>query len=637
MSSSSGPGQSGPPRPGKAPYPPRYIGLGGSPAKIPDIPITAVFLVLYILFAVIHIMIMKYNKSRGHKFIFNGALFGFCKVRLITMVLRIAWSCYPRNISLAIAANVFVYVGTIILYLCNWFFTQRVVRAQHPRFGWSTQYRIIHRAGIVALILALFMIIVASIQQFFTLDQTILRVDRRLQLAAFTYFASFTLAPFFLLAFSFVMPRKGTEKFGAGRLRNAIAVLFFGTLILALGQCFRTIAAWLPEIPVRNARGQPNPIPWYYSRACFYCFNFLTELLVVIFYAIMRVDLRFYVPDGAKKPGDYRAWRESQYNVAVVGSEKRLKRQSGTTGSIRSVMSHETLHEYENSVFEATRTLADSLRFGPSIMETDDKTGRWKVKRQSTNGSIRSSLRPSTRSQSSLWDPTRATLIDQTAPPVPSVPQDWLLRESQLHVGQMLVLKHHRNRTSRSPNGSFCLSAEQTPDMEKADAHALAINKLEGKTTPPDYNSVAPATPKKSYQPQSPQPSADIPKKHTYTPAAGPTSDIPPKKDYRSSSPPSSDILYKNDDAPTSPTSGTGSTYTTAQSDIPPKKDCYASPEVMVPPLSPRRRASSTYSHGRPASFDTEAAEREFARLSSKAAPREGSTDEEGKSGERGL
>lgn len=43
---------------------------------MPDIPITVVFLFVYLIFAVIHIKIMRYNKDRGHKFVFNGALFG---------------------------------------------------------------------------------------------------------------------------------------------------------------------------------------------------------------------------------------------------------------------------------------------------------------------------------------------------------------------------------------------------------------------------------------------------------------------------------------------------------------------------------------------------------------------------------
>jgi hypothetical protein len=61
---------------GGPPYSPKNAGLGGFPDVIPDIPITAVFLVLYLFFGIVHIKILKSNKGRGHKFIFNGALLG---------------------------------------------------------------------------------------------------------------------------------------------------------------------------------------------------------------------------------------------------------------------------------------------------------------------------------------------------------------------------------------------------------------------------------------------------------------------------------------------------------------------------------------------------------------------------------
>lgn len=567
---------------------------------------------------------------------------GFCKVRLITMSMRIAWACYPRNIGLGIAAQVFVYVGTIILYLCNWFFTQRVVRAQHPRLGWSGPYRIIHRASMVVLIIALLMIVVSSIQQFFTLDETTLHADHYLQLAGFTYFAVFTLAPFILLFVSFVLPRKGTEKFGAGRLRNAIAILFIGSLILAVGQLFRTVIGWLPRIPIRNAQGQPNHVPWYLSTASFYTFNFLTELLVVVFYAVMRVDLRFYVPDGANKPGDYRAWRESQFSINVIGDEKKLKRSSGATGSLRSVTSNETLHEYEASVFEDTHTLADSLRFGSSVMEIDDRTGTWKVKRQSNAGSFRSSVRPSNRSQVSLWDPTRTSVSDHPAPPVPPLPQDWPLRESQIQLARIVTRSQlERHRTSRSLNGSTPLRIVHTPDMEKEEAIDLAARKLEGTTpttavAPPEYDFVAPLPPKKTYHTSSSSPGSDIPKKHTYTPSTSTVgSDIPPKKDYRPSPSPTPESPSQTT---TSPPSTTG-TFTSG-TDIPAKKDYAASisptATTAPAPVIPRRAASSLYSTGNATSIDTEGAEREFARFSFEAAERVGSPDE-GASEERKM
>ena len=39
-------------------------------------PVAVVFLLLYLMFGVIHIKIFKSNKHRGHKFIFNGAILG---------------------------------------------------------------------------------------------------------------------------------------------------------------------------------------------------------------------------------------------------------------------------------------------------------------------------------------------------------------------------------------------------------------------------------------------------------------------------------------------------------------------------------------------------------------------------------
>ena len=43
---------------------------------LPDIPITVIFLIIYLTFGIVHLKILKSNKGRGHKFIFNGALMG---------------------------------------------------------------------------------------------------------------------------------------------------------------------------------------------------------------------------------------------------------------------------------------------------------------------------------------------------------------------------------------------------------------------------------------------------------------------------------------------------------------------------------------------------------------------------------
>lgn len=58
------------------PYAPSAWALGGRNEKSVDVPITAVFLVLFIIGAACHMTIFQLNKKRGHKFIFSAVLFG---------------------------------------------------------------------------------------------------------------------------------------------------------------------------------------------------------------------------------------------------------------------------------------------------------------------------------------------------------------------------------------------------------------------------------------------------------------------------------------------------------------------------------------------------------------------------------
>ena len=82
QSGASGQGGRGPP------YAPLNAGLGGTPTIVPDVPLAVIFLILYLIFGVIHIKIFKGNKHRGHKFIFNGAILGM----LSPHILQLAWS-----------------------------------------------------------------------------------------------------------------------------------------------------------------------------------------------------------------------------------------------------------------------------------------------------------------------------------------------------------------------------------------------------------------------------------------------------------------------------------------------------------------------------------------------------------------
>ncbi|OSS53437.1 hypothetical protein B5807_00416 [Epicoccum nigrum] len=497
---STAPNTSGPPSGqqgrGGPPYAPTHAGLGGTPDVIPDIPITVILLVIYLTFGIVHLKILKGNKGRGHKFIFNGALMGLCKIRVITMCLRIAWSLHKRNVGLAMAAQIFTYAGTIILYMINWFFTQRVVRAQHTKLGWSMPYRIFHRGSLALLVISLLMIIVTSIWQSFTLNTNSLRIFRNFQLAGQTYFTWLAFAPIIFVLISLVIPRHEIDKFGAGRLRVNITILLIGATVISIGQIFRCVTTWLPPSPLRNAQGQFQDPPWYFQKVCFYVFNFVTEVIVIGMYALVRVDLRFYVPDGAKRAGDY-----SRSSVNVHDSEKKPRRSVISTYSNGS---NETLHSYQTSIFEDSGTLADSLRYPSSTLTIDEKTGAWKVKRAS--GSFVSSPRSSTGSQPSMWL-DRTTMAENDIPPVPAIPNrtSWPLSTSSPYPNDSISKLEHRNPSSKrsSPSHQYELKNHVFNDQDMGDAVQSALNRLESnsdkkskrrtRSPPPGYDDGAAA------------------------------------------------------------------------------------------------------------------------------------------------
>jgi hypothetical protein len=336
------------------------------------------------------------------------------------------------------------------------------------------------------------MIIITSIWQFFTLNENTLRIFRNFQLAGQTYFTVFAFAPIIFVLLSLIIPRTEIDKFGAGRLRVNITILLIAAAVLSVGQIFRCVINWLPPFPLRNARGQFQTPPWYYEKACFYAFNFVTEIIVVVMYAVVRVDLRFHVPDGAKRAGDYSRSTLNVANEKTPPNNFLLMQSNG---------SNETLHSYQTSIFEDSGTLADSLRYPSSTLAVDEKTGAWKVKRASGSSSI-GSQRSSTGSRSSMWL-DRNTMVENDIPPVPEIPNrmSWPLRTSLLHLNNSVAKLEHNNPSKRnSPQEQYELSGHGFNNHDVGDAVQDALNKLEGKNSskgkirspspPPGYDDI---------------------------------------------------------------------------------------------------------------------------------------------------
>ncbi|KAF2708794.1 hypothetical protein K504DRAFT_534372 [Pleomassaria siparia CBS 279.74] len=318
------------------PYRPTIWALGGQAEAKVDIPITAVFLILFIVGAIIHMSIFQRNNKRGHKFVFSILLCGFCISGVMTTILRIASISTPTNIHLAIAAPIFVASGVVLIFVINLVWAQRIVRSFHPRVGWHPATSIILKVLIVCIIFTLIIVITARVQSFYTLQPRTKKVVRDLQIFGTLFLAiiSFLPIPITILAVvcgtswplaqfrsnaltdgvmvTVALPQKSPpDKFGHGRLRSKILILLTGSTLLCLGATYRCGTLWLPPVP------RSQPLPSYFHRASFYIFNFVAEILTVYLYAIVRVDLMFHVPDGSH--GSYNP--QQQQPLATIRSD----------------------------------------------------------------------------------------------------------------------------------------------------------------------------------------------------------------------------------------------------------------------------------------------------------------------------
>ncbi|KAK5117378.1 hypothetical protein LTR62_005996 [Meristemomyces frigidus] len=286
------------------PYIPQEQGLGLTPSVLPDVPVAAVFLFLFTTAAATHMFLLKYNARKGKKFVLCGMLFGFCFTRIFANSARIAWAVHPTSVKLGIAAQVAVYAGIILLFLANLFFTQRIVRAHHPHVGWSTPFSIALPILFVIIVGTILALIVAVIYSFYTLDPFTLHAVHDIQLYGETLYATVAFLPIPVVLASVAGRRKlrntkPVDKFGEGSMRAKVVIVLVSAVFLCLGASWRSATLYLPAIYL-----QQTP-PWYFSKTCFYFFNFTIEWCIVAFWAIVRIDKRFYIPDGAKGPYSY--------------------------------------------------------------------------------------------------------------------------------------------------------------------------------------------------------------------------------------------------------------------------------------------------------------------------------------------
>ncbi|KAJ5102319.1 hypothetical protein NUU61_004541 [Penicillium alfredii] len=282
------------------PYASQTAQVGGLPTIPVDVPVCSVFLVLFLVAAIAHMTLFQRNLKRNHKFIPSAATFGLCMSRLIANAIRIAWACHPTNVRLAIAAQIFVAAGVVILFILNLLYAQRILRAAFPRLGWSQPVSLAFKALYFVVVLSIIMVITVTIQSVYTLNSNTHRIDRAVQLYGSTYFAivSFLPLPIVLGVLLFSHGKKPVDPFGTGSWYAKASIIIVVAVLLCLGASFRAGTSWMTPRPLSNPA-------WYHHKACFYVFDFGIDLSVAAIFFVARVDRLFYIPDGSSKVHHY--------------------------------------------------------------------------------------------------------------------------------------------------------------------------------------------------------------------------------------------------------------------------------------------------------------------------------------------
>ena len=161
-------------------------------------------------------------------------MFGFCMARILTLTLRIVWARFPHDVSIAIAANIFVSAGILIMYILNLLFASRIIRALQPTVGWHPALRIFFKVLYALIGCSLALVIVLTVMSSYTLDPKIKHEALWIQRGAVLYMFIFTLVPACLLAVALLLPKHtGAEEFGHGSMKTKIIILALGCCLTA--------------------------------------------------------------------------------------------------------------------------------------------------------------------------------------------------------------------------------------------------------------------------------------------------------------------------------------------------------------------------------------------------------------------
>lgn len=196
-----------------------------------------------------------------------------------------AWASRPGNVRIAVASQVLLQAGVLLLLLLNLILAERVLLARRPGPRARRCLRVLLRTMSALTVSALIMVVVSIIVSVYSLDQGTIQRCRAVQRTAASYLLVLAVAPAALLLGAALLSTEPIPRVTKVR-RSEIAVVLSSCLFCTLNAGFKAGVVWA------RPKSLFDPA-WYHSRACLYTFVLGTEVVALVLLLATRADLRF--------------------------------------------------------------------------------------------------------------------------------------------------------------------------------------------------------------------------------------------------------------------------------------------------------------------------------------------------------
>lgn len=313
-----------------------------------------VFIAVFAIIAMAHLYIWFRDRMKGHKFYQSFGLGMYGLLQVIGFALRLGWSKDVTRLNVGIASLVFNIASVLIVNIMNVILAHRIFTARHPETGSASWFNAIMNLIYLLVIGVLVMAIVAQVvpylyyidEKHYTMCKKVVRGASVLAMliafcglpiiglaymfkpGALVFLGNktskhggpvTTVSPTWIKSFGTfsytsppprpiyrdqadgkghairIMPVRTAEHPEAPSMTSNIMLILASSILLTAGTAMRCASTFIEE---KAVPGEMNSI---FKPVCLYLAFGLFEALANILYLVARVDLRFYIPDMAKK------------------------------------------------------------------------------------------------------------------------------------------------------------------------------------------------------------------------------------------------------------------------------------------------------------------------------------------------